>query len=87
MLQTMHPEDIKSTLRKTGTTASSLARGIGVSHQAISSVIHGRFRSLRIARRICEITGLDPSLTWPGRYPELRLDPIRFQTSPFKEVA
>ncbi|MER2545929.1 MAG: helix-turn-helix domain-containing protein [Candidatus Accumulibacter phosphatis] len=83
----MHPEDIKSTLRKTGTTASCLARELGVSHQAVSCVIRGRFRSLRIARRICELTGLDPALTWPGRYPELRLDPIRFQTNPFQEAA
>lgn len=84
----MHPEDIKATLRKTGTTASSLARGIGVTHQSVSCVIHGRFRSTRIARRICELTGIDPDTAWPGRYPEFRFDPIRFpQTLSFKEVA
>lgn len=83
----MHPEDIKSTLRKTGTTASVLARGLGVSHQAVSCVIRGRHRSLRIARRICEVTGLSPDTAWPGRYPEFRFNPIRFQTDQFKEVA
>jgi len=83
----MHPEDIKSTLRKTGTTASDLARGLGVSHQAVSCVIRGRHRSLRIARRICEATGLSPDTAWPGRYPEFRFNPIRFPTASFKEVA
>lgn len=83
----MHPEDIKSTIRKTGTTARSLASGLGVSHVAVGYVIHGRRRSLRIARRICEVTGLSPDTAWPGRYPEFRFNPIRFQTASFKEVA
>lgn len=83
----MHPEDIKSTIRKTGETASSLARSIGVSYVSVGYVIHGQRRSLRIARRICEVTGLSPDAAWPGRYPEFRLTPIRFPTAPFKEVA
>lgn len=83
----MHPEDIKSTIRKTGTTASSLARTLGVSDVAVGYVIHGRRRSLRIARRICEVTGLSPDTAWPGRYPEFRFNPIAFQTASFKEVA
>jgi len=50
-------------------------------------VIRGRHRSLRIARRICEATGLSPDTAWPGRYPEFRFNPIRFPTASFKEVA
>lgn len=83
----MHPEDIKSTIRKTGTTASSLARTLGVSDVAVGYVIHGRRRSLRIARRICEVTGLQPDTAWPGRYPEFRFNPIAFPPASFKEVA
>lgn len=83
----MHPEDIKSSIRKTGTTASDVARGLGVSHQAVSYVVRGRNRSLRIARRICELTGLDPNVAWRGRYPELRIRPITPQSPHFQEVA
>jgi lambda repressor-like predicted transcriptional regulator len=72
----MHPEDIKSSIRKTGNTSSDLARALGVSHVAVGAVIRGRNRSLRIARRICEITGLDPETAWPGRYPEFRIHPV-----------
>lgn len=80
----MHPEDIKATIRKTGATASSLARGLGVSDVAVGYVISNRFRSIRIARRICEVTGLSPDTAWPGRYPEFRFNPIRFSTTQFK---
>jgi lambda repressor-like predicted transcriptional regulator len=72
----MHPEDIKSAIRKTGTTSSDLARGLGVSHQAVSLVVRGGTRSVRIARRICELTGLDPEAAWPSRYPEFRIHPV-----------
>jgi lambda repressor-like predicted transcriptional regulator len=50
-------------------------------------VIRGRHSSLRIARRICEVTGLQPDTAWPGRYPEFRFNPVAFQTASFKEVA
>lgn len=83
----MHPEDIKAALRKTGTTATSLARGLGVSDAAIYYVIHSRRRSIRIARRICEIARLDPEQVWPGRYPEFRISPVRPQTNYCKKVS
>jgi lambda repressor-like predicted transcriptional regulator len=83
----MHPEDIKATIRKTGATATSVARTLGVTDVAVGYVIGGQRRSLRIARRICEVTGLSPDAAWPGRYPEFRLTPIRFPTATFKEVA
>jgi lambda repressor-like predicted transcriptional regulator len=44
-----------------------------------SHVIRGRHSSLRIARRICEVTGLQPDTAWPGRYPEFRFNPIAFK--------
>ncbi|EXI92095.1 MAG: putative transcriptional regulator [Candidatus Accumulibacter sp. BA-94] len=83
----MHPELIKATLRMKGLTAASVAASLGVSHVAVGYVIRDRNRSIRIARRICELTGIDPSIAWPGRYPEFRFNPIRFQTDQFKEVA
>lgn len=70
-----------------GSSLAAVARDTGVTRMNVSHVIHSRNRSLRIARRICEITGLDPALTWPGRYPELRLDPIRYPSPPFQEAA
>lgn len=83
----MHPELIKARLRMNGSSLSSVARETGVSSMNVSHVIRGRHSSLRIARRICEVTGLSPDAAWPGRYPEFRLTPIRFPTAPLKEVA
>jgi len=72
----MHPEDIKASIRKTGATASSLARSLGISHVAVGAVIRGRTKSVRVARRICELTGIAPETAWPGRYPEFRTHPV-----------
>lgn len=83
----MHPELINATLRMKGSSQAVVARSLNVRRNCVHYVIHGRFRSLRIARRICELTGLDPATTWPGCYPEFRLDPIRFQTHPYQESA
>lgn len=47
-----HPEDLKSTLRKSGITMAGLASELGCTRQAVWSVIHGRSTSLRIERRI-----------------------------------
>lgn len=76
----MHPELIKASLRINGSSLSSVARETGVTPMNVSHVIRGRHNSLRIARRICEVTGLSPDTAWPGRYPEFRFNPIRFQT-------
>jgi|GEM_PF-1650100 putative transcriptional regulator len=72
----MHPELIKAQLRICGSSLSSVARATCVSAMNVSHVIHGRHRSIRIARRICELTGLDPETAWPGRYPEFRTHPV-----------
>lgn len=81
----MHPELIKASLRMKFLTATSVARSLGVSHVAVGHVIHSRRRSVYIARRICELTGLDPATTWPGRYPEFRQKPVNYPQ--LKEVA
>ncbi|MBL8396160.1 MAG: helix-turn-helix domain-containing protein [Candidatus Accumulibacter sp.] len=84
----MHPELIKAQLRMHGSSPADVARETGVSQMNVSHVIRSRHRSVRIARRICELTGLEPDTAWPGRYPEFRFDPIRFpQTPHFQEVA
>lgn len=72
----MHPELITAMLRMKGSSQAAVATSLGVRRNSVHYVIHGRFRSARIARRICELTGLDPSKAWPGRYPEFRFDPI-----------
>jgi len=83
----MHPELIKAELRIKGSSLAAVARETGVTLKNVSHVVRDRHRSLRIARRICEVTGLSPDTAWPGRYPEFRFNPIRFQTASFKEVA
>lgn len=83
----MHPELIKAQLRINGSSLSSVARETGVSPMNVSHVIRGRHSSLRIARRICEVTGLQPDTAWPGRYPEFRFNPIAFNSSQLKDVA
>lgn len=83
----MHPELIKAELRIKGSSLAAVARETGVTLKNVSHVVRNRHRSLRIARRICEVTGLSPDTAWPGRYPEFRFNPIRFPTASFKEVA
>lgn len=83
----MHPELIKAQIRIHGSSLAKVAREASVSRMNLSHVIHGRHRSLRIARRICELTGLDPNVAWPGRYPEFRILPIAYQSPHFQEVA
>lgn len=77
----MHPELIKATIRIHGSSPSQIAREASVSAMTVSYVIHGQRKSARIARRICELTGLDPEIVWPGRYPEFRVTPINYSTS------
>ena len=67
----MHPEDIKAAIRKSGSTSAEIAYALGVSRTVVSYIIHGRSNSARIARRICEVTGLTAEQLWPGRYPQL----------------
>lgn len=67
----MHPEEIKAAIRMKGTTATDVGRSLGVSHACVSHVIHGRGVSERVARRICEITGIPAQRMWPNRYPQI----------------
>lgn len=68
----MHPEHIKAEIRIHGSSPAKIARDAGISDMAVSYVIHGHRKSANVASRICEITGLDPDVVWPGRYPELQ---------------
>lgn len=82
----MHPELIKARIRIAGGSLASISRELGVSKMAVTNVVSGRNRSIRIARRICEVTGLNPDLVWPGRYPEFVSRPIDYRT-PIQEAA
>lgn len=73
----MHPEDIKALLRKKGTSASDVARFLGVQPPIVSSVIHGRYTSWRVARRISVLVGVPVSKLWPDRYPQLEINETR----------
>ena len=72
----MHPELVKAYLRMCGSSSAAVARDLGLCRSTVHYVLSGRQRSLRVARRICELTGLDPETAWPGRYPEFRLHPV-----------
>ena len=82
----MHPELIKAHLRMAGSSAAQVARSLSVSKQTVLTVMRGHTKSTRIARRICEITGLDPAKVWPGKYPEFEVNPIR-RAAPAKQPA
>lgn len=77
----MHPELIKAHLRIAGSSPAKVARAMKVTPGAITLVMRGHTKSTRIARRICEITGLDPAKVWPGKYPEFEVNPIRRSAS------
>lgn len=72
-MQPMHPEDIKAAIRKNGANCSQIARDLNVSKTSVTRVIQNCSKSTRIARRICELSGLDPQVVWPGRYPDLKI--------------
>jgi hypothetical protein len=76
----MHPEDIKAALRKVSSSQAAIARrlksrsGQPITPGAVSSVIRGRTKSLRIAQEISEVTGIPMRMLFPGMY-ELREKP------------
>nr|WP_241020161.1 helix-turn-helix domain-containing protein [Burkholderia sp. Ac-20345] len=78
----MHPEDIKASIRKANSSPARIARELDISRNAVSLTIHGRSKSIRVARRICEVAGLDPEAAWPGCYPEFRVNPIACPVTP-----
>ena len=63
----MHPEDIKASLRKRGTTLSQLADENGVSKQTVGAALRGR-ASARSERIIADALDLKPCEIWPSRY-------------------
>ena len=65
----MHHEDIKASIRKSGTSPAAIARSLQVTSTTVSNVIKGNTKSARIARRICEVTGKGFRELWPGKYP------------------
>ena len=67
----MHPEFLKAHIRSHGSSAAQIARDAGVSEMAVSYVIHGRHKSLRLAHQICLAAALSPSEAFPGQYPLL----------------
>lgn len=64
----MHPADIRAALIKAGSNQAGIARQLGVSHNAVSLVVHGSTKSARIARAIAKATGISIHTLWPGRY-------------------
>lgn len=73
----MHPADIKAALEKAGSSQADVGRslvsrsGEPISHAAVHLVIEGKSRSMRIAKRIAQVTGLSVSTLWPGAYPHI----------------
>jgi lambda repressor-like predicted transcriptional regulator len=67
----MHHEDIKATIRKSGTSPAAIARALQVTPATVSNVIKGTTISRRIARHISLVTRKKFSDLWPGRYPDM----------------
>lgn len=65
----MHPADINAALLKKGTNQTIISESLGISHVAVSHVIHGRSTSQRIAEAVSKATGISVAKLWPGRYP------------------
>lgn len=64
----MHPADINAALLKAGANQTRIAERFNVSCNAVSSVIHGRMKSHRLANAISKITGIPVNSLWPGKY-------------------
>jgi len=63
----MSPEEIRLELfkRRKTVTMASIARGVGVSHQAISAVIDRKIVSKRIMTAVAEALGKDRDYVFP----------------------
>lgn len=66
----MHPELIKAQIRMTGITPTDIGRSLGVTHTCVAHVIAGRGKSLRVANKISQVTGIAVATLWPGKYTE-----------------
>lgn len=69
----MHPADINAALLKAGANQTRIAEAYKVSCNAVSSVIHGRMKSSRLAKAISKITGIPVNTLWPGKYTRQKL--------------
>ena len=76
----MHPEEIKAALRMRGVTSAQIADALDVKPQTVSSVIHGRGTSARIANRIADIIGKPVHDIWEPQ-PTLRRTPEEIRRS------
>lgn len=53
----LHPEDVKASIRKRGSSLAQIGRELGVSVQAVSAVLHGVTRSERIEEALAKASG------------------------------
>jgi lambda repressor-like predicted transcriptional regulator len=67
----MHPEDIKASIRKAGSSPAAIAREKNVSRMTVSYTIRGICKSARIAKAISVACNIPVGQLWPGKYPEL----------------
>jgi lambda repressor-like predicted transcriptional regulator len=65
----MHPEDIKSLLRKRGTSSLGIAKALGLAHSTVSNTISRRGKSASIEKAIAEALGKQTWEVFPDRYP------------------
>ncbi|MCA0175192.1 MAG: helix-turn-helix domain-containing protein [Proteobacteria bacterium] len=68
----MHPEQIKAAIRMAGTTQARIADDLGVSHMAVSHVIHSRSESARVKHAIAATIGRSVDQIWAPRQTPLR---------------
>ena len=64
----MHPEDIKSQLRKRYGTLQGIALQMGLSRNAISNTISRPGISVPVEEAIAKMLGKTPYEVWPDRY-------------------
>lgn len=67
----MHYADIIAALKKADSSVSQIAVDLGVTLPTVSTVIHGKCTSRRVAARISQVTGIPMTRLWPGRYPDM----------------
>lgn len=83
----MHHEQIKAHIRMGGTTPAQIARELGVSPSTVYVVMQGKGKSLRIAKRICEVTNKLAAEVWPGSYPHLEAEQAKKPRAQAKKVS
>lgn len=64
----MHPEIIKAMIKMQGLNSADIARHLNVSAASVHNVIHGKFKSNRIAGVIAKTIGKSKVDLWPEIY-------------------